>query len=99
MAFLFMRWKVYILFSKCLDRYYIGCTSNINERFDKHHSKFYGNSAFTAKADDWQLMLSLPCLDEQQAKTIEAKIKKMKSKVYIANLIHYPEMQQKLLSY
>ena len=94
-----MNWVVYILFSAELNRYYIGCTSHIDQRMAKHGSKFYGAGAFTAKANDWLLLLSLPCENEQQAKMIEAKIKKMKSKVYIANLIRYPEMQQKLLSY
>jgi len=43
---------VYILYSKELDRYYVGSTSNLQERLNKHLSS---NKGFTSKAKDWEL--------------------------------------------
>ncbi|MFZ6024448.1 MAG: GIY-YIG nuclease family protein [Bacteroidota bacterium] len=41
---------VYILYSRQLDRYYIGSTSDIQSRLTKHLSE---HSGFTGKAKDW----------------------------------------------
>ena len=92
-----MSWTVYILYSTKLDRFYVGCTNDFDERLIKHGLKFYGKESFTAKADDWKVVLHFNCIDEQQAKSIERHIKKMKSRKYIENLISYPEMIEKLL--
>lgn len=43
-------------------------------------------------AGDWELYLSIENLNCQQARSIELHIKKMKSKAYLQNLLHYPEM-------
>jgi putative endonuclease len=93
-----MEWQVYILFSQKLNRYYIGCTSQLDKRMEQHCAHYFGTDSFTAKADDWQLKTSWTCRDEQHAKAVEKHIKQMKSKVYINNLIQYSELQQKLLS-
>jgi len=37
-----MIYIVYILYSGSLDRYYIGCTANIESRLQKHNDKHYG---------------------------------------------------------
>ena len=92
-----MEWVVYILFSKELNRYYTGCTSAIDERLKKHAEIFYGNRGFTAKASDWELCYQISCSGEWQAKCIEQHIKSMKSRVYIENLIRYPEITVRLL--
>jgi putative endonuclease len=52
--------------------------------------------SFTAKADDWELYLSITDLDYQQARLIELHIKKMKSTKYIKDLIKYPQIIEKL---
>lgn len=44
---------VYILYSKDLDRYYIGSTSDIQPRLTKHLSE---HSGFTGKAKDWEIV-------------------------------------------
>lgn len=47
---------VYILYSKRMDKYYIGSCLNIEERLQEHRNKKFKMS-FTAKADDWVLYL------------------------------------------
>ncbi|MXN92545.1 GIY-YIG nuclease family protein [Flavobacterium sp. Sd200] len=85
---------VYILFSKKLNRYYIGYTSDMDVRISFHQNA--QPNKFTAKANDWELILQLECQSKAQALAVEKHIKTMKSKVYIQNLIKYPEMQEKL---
>ncbi|MFD2567201.1 GIY-YIG nuclease family protein [Pseudotenacibaculum haliotis] len=85
---------VYILFSKKLNRFYTGQTSNFEQRMEFHKSA--ENTKFTGKADDWQLFLKINCQSKKQALAIETHIKKMKSSTYIKNLIKYPEIIDKL---
>ena len=88
---------VYILFSKKLNRYYIGFTTNLNQRLDYHYNDTQARK-FTYNADDWILVHSIECISKNQALAVEKHIKSMKSKVYIQNLQKYPEIQEKLLS-
>jgi len=89
--------SVYILFSKKLDRFYIGSCENLDHRMEQHFNKEFSKS-FTAKADDWELFFSIDHLHYAQARMIEKHIKKMKSKTYIQNLKKYPEISQKLIA-
>ena len=86
---------VYILHSCSLNRYYIGYTSNFESRLDFH--KNAESHKFTAKANDWKVFLKINCEDKHQALAIEKHIKSMKSKIYIENLLKYPEITIKLL--
>src|SRR4051812_25187865 len=89
---------VYILYSPALDRFYTGATSiSVQERLNRHASFYYSNK-FTAKVRDWKIYLEIECESMQEALYIEAHIKKMKSKKYIANLKNYPEIITKLKS-
>ncbi len=87
----------YILYSKTLDKYYVG-SSNLDpvDRLDNHLSQFYGANKFTAKAEDWKIFHSIECESIRQARKIESHIKKMKSKKYIRNLIVYKDLIEKL---
>ncbi len=85
----------YILYSKNLDRYYTGSCNDFQVRWQEHKSKKYSNS-FTSKTDDWIVFLVIDQLGYAQSRRIEAYIKKMKSKVYIQNLLIYPEIIEKL---
>jgi putative endonuclease len=76
---------VYILYSKRLDKYYIGETMDLSKRVDEHNIGFYNNS-FTSKTNDWKVFLQIECLDRSQARKIESHIKKMKSLKYIQDL-------------
>ena len=85
---------VYILHSEKLNRYYSGYTSDINTRLDFHENA--ESHKFTYNANDWVLVFTLECNSKPQALAIEKHIKSMKSKVYIKNLLQYPEMSLKL---
>jgi len=91
---LFYMNQVYILHSMKLDRFYIGFSTDLATRLE-----FHANAEarkFTAKADDWELFLTIECVSKAQGLCIEKHIKQMKSKVYILNLIKYPEIIDKL---
>ena len=89
----------YILFSKKLDKFYIGATQeDISLRIEKHNQSSYGKYRFTAVADDWELFLYIPANDYAHAIRLERKIKSMKSVKYIRNLIKYPELLEMLVS-
>ncbi len=87
----------YIIFSKKLNRFYIGVTQeNLEKRILNHNIHGYGNHRYTAKSDDWELFLFIESADYNQATRIEKHIKKMKSRIYIENLQKYPELIQKI---
>jgi len=88
--------SVYILFSKKLDRFYTGSCNDLSYRIEQHLNKEFSKS-FTAKTDDWELFFFIDHLGYAQARSVEAHIKKMKSKIYIENLKKHPEILQKLL--
>ena len=93
-----MNSSVYILYSPSLDSFYTGfTTTSVNERLNKHNEKFYNNK-YTSKASDWEIYLSIECISENQARGIEAHIKRMKSKTYILNLKRYPNIIIELLN-
>ena len=48
---------VYILYSKKLDKHYIGFTENINVRLDFHLNDSQTRK-FTYKSDDWELIFN-----------------------------------------
>lgn len=78
----------YILHSKALDRYYYGSTDlKPSERLELYLQKYYGNKKFTSKTNDWELVFSINCESINQARRIEAFIKKMKSKKNTASLV------------
>ncbi len=87
---------VYILYSKKLNKHYIGFTENIIQRLEFHLNDTQSRK-FTYKTDDWELVFTIECESKNQGLSIEKYIKSMKSKVYIQNLLRYPEMKFKLL--
>lgn len=75
----------YILYSKSLNRYYIGHTSEtLDERLRKHLSN---HSGFTGKAKDWTVVY----FEEYETKSLaykrELEVKKWKSRVRMEKLI------------
>jgi putative endonuclease len=91
----FMKHCVYIIFSKSLDKFYVGETSDLTKRLEEHKAGFYVNS-FTSKTNDWILFFKIDCQNISQAFKIERHIKDMKSTKYIHNLREYPEIVIKL---
>ena len=87
----------YILYSKTLDKFYIGSSIlDPAERLQNHLTHYYGTSKFTARADDWEIFITIECIDTKQAHMIENHFKKMKSSKYIRNLSIYPEIIENL---
>jgi putative endonuclease len=93
-----MNYSCYILFSNSFNRFYIGYTSDIEERIKLHNSGYFGGRSYTKKVSDWTLYLLIPCETISKAVHIESRIKKMKSRKFIENLKEYPEMITKLLN-
>ena len=87
--------STYILYSKTIDKYYIGSCLEINERLELHSLWFYYKS-YTSKAKDWVLFFEIDGLTQNQALQIEKHIKKMKSRIYFQNLKKHVEISQKL---
>ena len=89
---------VYILYSKIIDRYYIGYTiDTIVNRIEKHLENFYPKK-YTAQAKDWLVHLQIECETNIQTRRIELHIKRMKSRKYLNDIAKYPEMISALLT-
>jgi putative endonuclease len=76
--------SLYILFSKKLNKYYIGACINLDRRIYEHS---IGHSKFTSKGTPWRLVHQETFDDLTAAKQRESQIKKMKSRKYIEALI------------
>ena len=86
---------VYILYSERLDRFYTGSCLEFEFRFEEHLQKVYPHS-FTSNSNDWRLFFLVENLSYEQARAIEAHIKKMKSTTYVRNLVKYPDIIKRL---
>ena len=86
-----MKFSVYILYSKKLNRNYIGSTGDFTKRLEEHNSGYF-KEAFTLKGIPWETILIIENLHSKQAFEIELYIKRMKSKRYIESLFKYPEI-------
>ena len=74
----------YIIYSASLDKFYIGHTSNINERLIKHNSNHNG---FTGGVNDWVIVYQEIYSKKEEAYQREREIKKWKSRKMIEKLI------------
>ena len=92
-----MEFFCYVLYSQSLNRYYIGYTSDIEERIKLHNTGYFRGKSYTHITSDWDKYLLIPCETVTQAVFVESRIKKMKSRKYIENLKRYPEMIEKIL--
>ena len=75
---------IYILYSEKIGKYYIGACENIERRLYEHN---IGHSKFTSRGIPWMLKYTEVFQTLQEAKQRERKIKAMKSKKYIEELI------------
>jgi len=75
---------VYILFSKQLQKHYVGYTSrNITIRLKEHLNDHKG---FTTKAKDWKIVFNLDLDAKKEALMLERKIKKRGAKRYLNDI-------------
>ena len=80
-----MKYYFYILYSVSLDKYYIGSTSNLQERLKKHRTNHKG---FTGRANDWELVYYEVFDSKSLAYQREREVKDKKSRKYIEYLIN-----------
>jgi putative endonuclease len=74
----------YILHSIHLNKFYIGSTSKLEDRLQKH---LFNHKGFTAKAKDWQLVYFEQFYSKDDALFRERQIKNWKSSKKIRELI------------
>ncbi|MBL7159164.1 GIY-YIG nuclease family protein [Candidatus Microgenomates bacterium] len=75
---------VYILKSKKNGRYYIGSTNNLQRRLKEHK---LGKSLYTKNLRPWELVFSQKYAKSKEAKKIEYKLKRLKRKDIIEQII------------
>ena len=75
----------YILFSTKKNKYYIGSTSNLEERIKKHNSQHKG---FIGGIGDWQVVYKEVYETKSEAYKREMQIKRWKSRKMIEKLIN-----------
>ena len=78
------KYYFYIIYSQQLDKYYVGHTSNLDERLKKHNTNHKG---FTGKANDWAVVYTEIYSTKELAYAREREVKKWKSKLRITKLI------------
>jgi len=79
-----MTYRFYILYSNHADRFYVGHTSDVDERLRKHNSHHKG---FTGMCDDWQVVYSETYATKTEAYSREREVKSWKSRKMIQKLI------------
>ena len=89
MAFFVVLHFVYILYSRKLDKYYIGRTSDLAKRL-KFHNNPIESRKFTTKGIPWEIVFSCECIDVEEASRLERTLKKLKSRRFIEKLISEP---------
>lgn len=78
---------LYILFSEQHNLYYVGYTSNYQQRLIQHNTQEFFNT-YTSKYRPWQLVAVFECgFGEKEAIRLERFIKKQKSRKLIELLV------------
>ncbi|SMP25295.1 putative endonuclease [Flavobacterium hercynium] len=80
----FMNFTVYILFSESKNKFYIGFTSNLEDRIIRHNQKSKG---FTGNVNDWKIVYTENYQSKELAHKRELQIKSWKSRIKIQELI------------
>jgi len=79
-----MAYHVYILYSQSLDRYYVGSSSDIQDRLSRHNG---GRSKSTKAGVPWALVYFESFETRALAVKRELDIKKRKKRAYIELLV------------
>ena len=86
-----MPYFVYILYAERFDKYYIGQTSSVNLRLERHN-EFDMINSFTAKYRPWKLSAYVEVGQSRgDAMKVERRLKALKSKKMLAQFIAHPE--------
>ena len=84
-----MSYFTYILHSESRDRFYIGSSSNVEERLIRHNA---GATPSTKSGKPWKIVYSEVYISKTDALKREIFLKRMKSRVYLENLIRKSEL-------
>ncbi|MBT0607422.1 GIY-YIG nuclease family protein [Aequorivita echinoideorum] len=87
---------LYIIYSKAIDRYYIGESPDVSMRLEQRNNHYFKKN-FTKAAKDWQVLLRYECTDRNGALLLEKFLKKMKSRVFLEKVISNPEILTDIL--
>ena len=79
-----MKHFVYILYSKKLDKYYIGSSHDPHERLKYHN---IGLKGWTKRGIPWKIVYKKGFDDKKIAMSKERFVKKQKSRLYIEKLL------------
>ncbi len=79
-----MIFTVYILYSKVIDRYYVGFTNDMERRLTEHNRK---KGKYTDSGIPWYLVYSETYSTKTEAMQREKFIKLKKSRTFIESLI------------
>src|SRR4030067_386459 len=71
-----VNYYVYIIYSESLNLFYIGHTSNLNDRIIRHNTN---RNKFTKNKGPWKLIISYQCKSKSEAYQLELKLKAMKN--------------------
>ena len=74
----------YILYSKKINKYYIGACTHLEIRLNEHNS---GKSKFTSRGIPWLIVFTEEHPSLAEAKKRETYIKKQKSRIFIESLL------------
>ncbi len=74
---------VYILYSRSLQKYYIGHTKDFSDRITRHNS---GHEKSTKKGAPWELIWKAEVATRSQAMKLELKIKNRGAKRYLKDI-------------
>jgi len=77
-------WKVYIIYSEKIDRYYTGITVDIEWRLERHNQ---GWGKYTKRGIPWEVVNIEEYANKSDAIKRERQIKNRKSRKYIESLI------------
>ena len=76
---------IYVLYSNTIDKYYIGSTSNVENRLSFHNSE--NNRIWSKRGQPWVKVFEQEFEDKTQAIKAEKFIKKQKSRKFIQKLV------------
>ena len=82
----------YILFSRNKNRFYTGSTNNLDRRLKEHNS---GQTKSTKNGTPWELAFVKSFNNYSDAHLFEMKIKRMKSRKFIEELVKSNENEIK----
>ena len=88
---------VYNLYSRVLNKYYVGSSEDVDKRLDFHHNPTERRK-FTVRGAPWIIVCTLACDSREHALRLESFIKRMKSRDFIERLISSESMQQDLIN-